>query len=580
MNHFAETVLTWLWQTSLAAAALALIALLLQALCGRWLTPRWTYVLWMLVVLRLVLPVAPESRFSIFNIHSAPERQPLATPSEPVLTTPPAVLQVPAPPPAKPLSVPIFLVTLWMLGAICYFLACVVQYLRLLRWARRQSPITDPRVLALFCSAEERLRFHRPLTIVQTQSISVAAVLGLLRPYLLLPKHMIDNWTDDELRFAMLHELVHLRRRDNLLNWMLIFVQAIHWFNPLVWFALRRARTEREALCDAIVLSNLRDDERPAYGAALIKAAELLAAPPLLCVVPILNHKHEIHRRIRMITAFKPTPRSVSVFAAIIVLLLACLTFTAAARKEKVTPPAVDGKKGEQARLHERTVKAIEAMQGEWEKLQAQIREREAALEKIRQELRIPDHVAEGDGKGSGEAEAVRRLEQLRVEAQAEIQQINSLQGQLSEMNRADRRRAITVAYGNEQLSLLHTQLAAAEQKLEAVNENYAAEHPEVKTAKRMVTLITKQIDERIDGILAGLKVKAASHDSRMKFINSEMDRLKELEVNKRSSYRPFFQAKRDLESLVTIRERLTHRIIQEKVDLAIKTSDSAPAAP
>lgn len=282
-----------------------------------------------------------------------------------------------------------------------------------------------------------------------------------------------------------------------------------------------------------------------------------------------------------MITRFKPTPRAVSILAATIVLLLACLTFTAAARKEKTTPPAADAKRGEEARLHERAVKGIKALEGQWEKLAALVKEREAELEKVRHELRIPDHVAEGDGKGpSSEAEAVRRLEQLRVEAQAEIQQIKSLESHLSHMNQEGRRRAITVAYGDEQLSVLLNQLAAAEQKLAVLNENYAAEHPEVSAAKRMVPLITKQIDERIDGILEGLKVKAASHDSRIDFITRELERLKRDELDKRSSYRAFFQAKRELQSLLLIREQLFHRLIQEKVDLAIKASDSAPAIP
>jgi len=282
-----------------------------------------------------------------------------------------------------------------------------------------------------------------------------------------------------------------------------------------------------------------------------------------------------------MISLFKPTPRAVSIFAATIVLLLACLTFTAAARKEKTTPPAAEAGKREQARLHERAAKGIKALEGEWEKLDAQVKEREAELEKVRHELRIPDHVAEGDGKGpSGEAEAVRRLEELRVEAQAEIQQINSLEGHLSHMNREGRRRAITVAYGDEQLSVLLNQLAAAEQKLAVLSENFAAEHPEVSAAKRMVPLITKQIDERIDGILEGMKVKAASHNSRIDFITRELERLQRDELDKRSSYRAFFQAKRDLQSLLLIRERLIQRLIQEKVDLAVKASDSGPAIP
>jgi beta-lactamase regulating signal transducer with metallopeptidase domain len=587
VEHIARGALSWLWETTLAAAVLTLLVLLIQSIGRRWIPPRWTYTLWLLVMVRLVLPMAPESPLSLFNLCkrvSAPAPELRATARSSPVTPVADLLPKPAPPSsAKPathsrLSGTTGIAAAWLCGGIAYLLCCLLQYRRLLRWARHQPPESNPRLVALLRSAQQLVGYRRPVRLVASQSLAVPSVLGIARPFLLFPKGALETWNDDELRLAMLHELVHVRRRDNLLNWGLILVQAVHWFNPVVWFALRRLRSEREALCDAIVLDHISAEERQSYGAVLIKAAEQVTSSNLSpALVPIVNHKHEIQRRLRMIARFKPTPRIISLCAAAVVLALACVTFTGAAQKEKKTaPPPLEQKKAEQLR-QQRASEGIKALEGEWKKIDVQIRDRETELDKMRQELKIPDEIAESDGRRTA-AEAIRKLEELRIEAQAEILRITSLLNAISGMDRAGRRRSVTVACGDSQLSVLLNQLAAAEQKLAVVTEEYAAEHPEVKTATRMVKLITTQVDERIGGILEGMQVKIAANNSRMDFINRELEQLKRSEIEKPLRYRPYFQARRDLQSLQTVRERLTYRIIEEKVDLAVPRRPGEPA--
>src|SRR4029453_13649358 len=155
----------------------------------------------------------------------------------------------------------------------------------------------------------------------------------------------------------------------------------------------------------------------------------------------------------------KPPPRIISIFGAAIALLLACLTFTGAARKEKAPPTAPEGKK--EAATPQQTTDGIKGLEEGWKNSDAQIRHRESQLEKMQQELRIPDDVAEGDGRGSA-SEAMRKLEQLRVEAQAEVQQMKSLQEAILQMDQERRRRSVTVAFGDAQLSALLNALATA----------------------------------------------------------------------------------------------------------------------
>ena len=59
--------MVWLLRASWQASILILMVLAVQHLFRRHLSPKWRYRLWLLVLVRLVLPVSPASRFSVFN---------------------------------------------------------------------------------------------------------------------------------------------------------------------------------------------------------------------------------------------------------------------------------------------------------------------------------------------------------------------------------------------------------------------------------------------------------------------------------------------------------------------------------
>ena len=65
-----------------------------------------------------------------------------------------------------------------------------------------------------------------------------------------------------------------------LLNLLLMAVQLVHGFNPLLWLGLHRLRADRELVCDAMVLRRTRPEERRAYGSLLLKLLTDFPADP------------------------------------------------------------------------------------------------------------------------------------------------------------------------------------------------------------------------------------------------------------------------------------------------------------
>ena len=82
---------------------------------------------------------------------------------------------------------------------------------------------------------------------------SVPLTMGLRSFAIILPDSYRE-WTEEQRAAVLLHELAHIRRRDCLLQVVVDFAVALHWFNPLVWYAAAKARYERERAADDMVL--------------------------------------------------------------------------------------------------------------------------------------------------------------------------------------------------------------------------------------------------------------------------------------------------------------------------------------
>jgi|GEM_PF-969994 len=81
------------------------------------------------------------------------------------------------------------------------------------------------------------------------------AVLGVLRPTIVLPVSYLSGMTPDHLRAILAHELAHIKHCDALWNQVQMLVEAALFFNPAIWWMGRQARVEREARCDADAVS-------------------------------------------------------------------------------------------------------------------------------------------------------------------------------------------------------------------------------------------------------------------------------------------------------------------------------------
>lgn len=157
-------------------------------------------------------------------------------------------------------------------------------------------------------------------------NVDLPVALGLWRPRIVLPHDFIERFTPDERRLVLAHERVHLRRGDLWANTLAAMVQCLHWFNPVMYGAMRRFRLDQELACDALVLARAPGARRT-YGSALLKTLVATSAPaPLTCHWPA---RHPLAQRIVML-GHRPPGRVVGSVALTLSLSVALATGYAA----------------------------------------------------------------------------------------------------------------------------------------------------------------------------------------------------------------------------------------------------------
>lgn len=268
----------------------AVLLLLLAARLGQFrYAARWRCLGWLLLCLRLAIPVPllPDA-----PAVPAPPIQ-VEVPADRVLyrTTPPE--ELPAVPaedgmiPEGPdtsevqtaLSLSQLLFGIWLAGAAAVLGSSLIRHGRFVQYLCRWSqPVTEGETLHCFNQLGDQLNLDRRPDLLLCEGIRVPMLAGIFHPVLLLPAGGLSG---QDLRYSILHELTHYRRRDILRKTLALWVCALHWFNPCVWLMARAVERDTELACDEGALAQLPEQEHGAYGHTILDAVDRMKGAAL-----------------------------------------------------------------------------------------------------------------------------------------------------------------------------------------------------------------------------------------------------------------------------------------------------------
>jgi beta-lactamase regulating signal transducer with metallopeptidase domain len=338
----------WIIERSWQASLLVGLILLVQLALLRWLPAVWRHALWLPLLALLVLPALPESRLSVFNWFT-----PAPPVSIPEIRVGPGPFETFHPEPEPPAQmaeetgvVPVAIhwkeafAVIWGLVAVVMLAILVRENREFRRRLKRLREPEDERLRDLLEECRARLGIRARVRLVQMPGQEGPAVAGMFCPHMLLPEGFTRAFDDDEIRLILLHELGHWVRGDVHLNMLLAVLRAVHWFNPVLWFAFRRIRADRELACDEWVLKRSGETQRGTYGEALLRLSTGFT-PSGAEALGIFESRSELRRRIQWIAGFSTGARQWWRIGAIPAAVLAVTFLTRAVTPDIRPEPGV-----------------------------------------------------------------------------------------------------------------------------------------------------------------------------------------------------------------------------------------------
>ena len=337
---------------SISASWLILAVLVLRFVLKK--APKWVMpLLWGVVALRLVCLFSIESALSLIPSAETIPSEIVTETREPVLyeqatlnivTNPtlPSAAEVPVGVSRQQAQVDFNIYSvLWLAGMAALLVHALVSAEKLKRKLATAILLRD--------------------NIYESEFVDSPFVFGVVKPNIYLPMHMDEGTA----AYVIAHERAHLARRDHWWKVLGYLVLALHWFNPLVWWAAALSRTDAELFCDEDTVRRLGEDARADYGRSLIRMTCRERVDPLSAATTMSGRGGQLKTRIISITKHPKT----AIPVLILVLLLCAAAVGCTMTGAKDAAPA------------QQTSEKTEDTPGESEAQEATREEPEAAVE-------------------------------------------------------------------------------------------------------------------------------------------------------------------------------------------------------
>jgi len=143
---------------------------------------------------------------------------------------------------------------LWLAGSLLSTAALGTGMVGVERLRRGSRPVEAGAVARSCRALADSLGVARRVGLAACDRLAAPVLIGVFRPMILLPSAAFDAWGFEQVEMALLHELAHLRRWDNLVNLLQRGVESLLFFHPVAWWLSAWVRLERELCCDRLVV--------------------------------------------------------------------------------------------------------------------------------------------------------------------------------------------------------------------------------------------------------------------------------------------------------------------------------------
>lgn len=347
MNELLKIILS----LSLSGTILILLLLLFRPLYRNRLSKRWQYYIWLLVIVRLLLPLTPETSVvgNLFrqaeerieqttmnstHLSSADPSCPLRTEHmssiEPVGIDSSSAASIESV--ADSYTLPAENTTngklhigvsenilfsfgiLWLVIAMLLFVRKITIYQSFVKYVNAGStPVDDMNLLERFGQILDDNHVHGTIDLRVNSIVASPLLIGFVHSIIILPT---TDLSEEDFYYTILHELTHYKRKDMFYKWLVQLTVCLHWFNPFVYLMERETNQLCELSCDERVIAPFPEHSRKLYGDTLIHAISTGGSyKDALASVTLNESKELLKGRLDAIMKYKKIPKIIQTAA-------------------------------------------------------------------------------------------------------------------------------------------------------------------------------------------------------------------------------------------------------------------------
>lgn len=325
----------WLIDATITSTIVAIIIVVVRLLLKEKLTGKLKYYLWIIFLVRLMVIPLPESPISIYNL--IPEKNTIQEQDKVnnVSTTNDNISSNAKSPnndnirnssdynnlsiEGQKLNIEDILFGIYISMLILFLLVPVTNYTIFVCKSKKNSKEAKIEYLKRLSEIKKRLKIRRKITLIYGDT---AFIYGFFKVKLVIP----EGITLDDLDAVLVHELVHYKYGDLLINWLLVILKAIYWFNPIVWLVFKQIRKDCEVACDERVIESKFVDKK-SYATVLFKNA-LKGNRYLVGTSSFSKEGSDIKGRIKMIQKFNKKRTIFVIFGMVMFLVIGAICLT------------------------------------------------------------------------------------------------------------------------------------------------------------------------------------------------------------------------------------------------------------
>ena len=275
MSKLFETVLI----LSLFGFGVTSVLLCLKPITTKKFPAKWQYYVWIAVLLTMIIPT-----YKLIPVRQVQKIQYMTRTEAPVSKTESfdtteqiqGVFQVPSITEREisvtqdvQIKVLDLLAIIWVCGTALFLLIVIVSYIVYILKKRKNAIVMEEN--AVLIETKKELGIRRNIKVRMSSDVGSPMLMGVFFPVVYMPCKEISQ---NMMRLVFLHELTHYKRKDLIIKWFALFVNAVHWFNPLSYLISSNLSESCEISCDMEVTKNMKEEEQKLYMRTILELVE------------------------------------------------------------------------------------------------------------------------------------------------------------------------------------------------------------------------------------------------------------------------------------------------------------------